>query len=154
MPCLLVESRQVLSFCVYIAFFYSFVTHFAGGTLFDNTLNQSLSNANPGTSALMDKALMSSPSGLGVQVFFVLQPDVDAQVYLSLGVNASTPGSTSFVLHLYADDKTIVSSQLAEFNAIATTDTPSIVYVTFDLRGYTLTAGQTYLMLIAPSSGM
>lgn len=123
--------------------------------MFDNTLGQMLTyESNPGGCSITGIAALGITSGTDRQVFFVLQPDADAQVYVSLGVDAITPNSTAFLLHLYTvDANNTLSTQLAEFNTITTSSTAGIGYVSFDMRGYTLAGGQTYVVFIAPTSG-
>lgn len=131
------------------------MTCVAGLVLFDNTLGQTLSYANPGAAALTEEGNLSAPSGSGRQVYFVLRLDVASKVYLSMGVNVVTPGTTSFSLHLYVDANNGLSSLLpvAVFTTSTTAGTAGIIYITFAMSWYTLTAGQTYVMLIAPTSG-
>lgn len=125
----------------------------AGVVLFDNTLVQTVSFTNPGGSTLEQSVPLGLTCDYSFQTYFVLRFDADAHVHLTMGVNAITPGSTSFSLHLYTVDAShTLSSQLAEFNATTTTGAAAVAYVTFVMSGYTLTAGQTYVMLVAPSS--
>lgn len=132
-----------------------FITRVADAVFFDNTLNQTLSNANPGTATITSEGLLGSTSGDGRQVYFVLQPVADSRVYLTMGVNSFTQSVSGwFLLHLYTvDADSTLSSQPAVFFTTTTAGTAGVDYATFDLRGYALTAGQIYVMLVTPTSG-
>lgn len=123
--------------------------------MFDNTMGEMLSNDNQGSATITTAGMLSSTSGPGFQVYFVLQPDIHAQVYLSMGVNESTPGSSEFLYSLYAVEASNTLSPRCFGNAYATTGMAGIAYVSFDMGPgqCTLIAGETYVVLVSPTSG-